>query len=117
MIKEFSLYFLSAFFEILGCYSFWSYFRLEKSYLYLGIGFFSLVSFAYLLTRVNLEFAGRAYAVYGGIYIVSSLSIKTCLEIFLMIFSSFSKSLSPEPPIDSTIILLNLSEIFEELLL
>ena len=33
-----------------------------------------------------------------------------------MIFSSFSKSLSPEPPIDSTIILLNLSEIFEELL-
>ena len=52
---------------------FWSYFRLGKSYLYLGIGFLSLVSFAYLLTRVNLEFAGRAYAVYGGIYIVSSL--------------------------------------------
>nr|WP_314888371.1 hypothetical protein [uncultured Campylobacter sp.] len=25
------------------------------------------------LTRVNLDFAGRAYAVYGGIYIVSSL--------------------------------------------
>ena len=73
MIKEFGLYFLSAFFEILGCYSFWSYFRLEKSYLYLCIGFFSLISFAYLLTRVNLEFAGRAYAVYGGIYIVSSL--------------------------------------------
>ena len=29
--------------------------------------------FAYLLTKVNLDFAGRAYAVYGGIYIVSSL--------------------------------------------
>ncbi len=73
MIKEFGLYFLSAFFEILGCYSFWSYFRLSKSYIYLGVGVLSLISFAYLLTRVNLEFAGRAYAVYGGIYIVSSL--------------------------------------------
>ncbi len=73
MIREFSLYFLSAFFEILGCYSFWSYFKLSKSYVYLGVGLFSLVSFAYLLTRVNLEFAGRAYAVYGGVYIVSSL--------------------------------------------
>jgi small multidrug resistance family-3 protein len=73
LIKEFGLYFLSAFFEILGCYSFWSYFRLSKSYIYLGVGVLSLISFAYLLTRVNLEFAGRAYAVYGGIYIVSSL--------------------------------------------
>ncbi len=73
MIKEFGLYFLSAFFEILGCYSFWSYFRVSKSYIYLGVGVLSLISFAYLLTRVNLEFAGRAYAVYGGIYIVSSL--------------------------------------------
>lgn len=27
----------------------------------------------FYLTRVNLDFAGRAYAVYGGIYIVSSL--------------------------------------------
>ncbi len=29
--------------------------------------------FAFILTRVNLDFAGRAYGVYGGIYIVSSL--------------------------------------------
>ena len=36
MIKEFSLYFLSAFFEILGCYSFWSFFKLSKSYIYLS---------------------------------------------------------------------------------
>jgi hypothetical protein len=34
------------------------------------------------------------------------LSIITCFEIFLIILSSFSSSLSPEPPIDSTIILL-----------
>ncbi|MGE0051432.1 MAG: YnfA family protein [Arcobacter sp.] len=73
MIKEFSLYFLAAFFEILGCYSFWVYFKLGKSYWFLILGVFSLIAFAYALTRVNLEFAGRAYAIYGGIYIVSSL--------------------------------------------
>lgn len=73
MIKEFAIYFLAAFFEILGCYSFWLYFKLDKSYYFLGLGFVSLVAFAYLLTKVNLEFAGRAYAVYGGVYIISSL--------------------------------------------
>lgn len=73
MIKEFGLYFLAAFFEILGCYSFWLYFKLDRSHWFLSLGLISLISFAYLLTKVNLEFAGRAYAVYGGIYIVSSL--------------------------------------------
>ncbi|WP_198306105.1 YnfA family protein [Arcobacter vandammei] len=73
MIKEFSLYFLAAFFEILGCYSFWLYFKLDKSYYFFVLGFVSLITFAYLLTRVNLEFAGRAYAIYGGVYIISSL--------------------------------------------
>ncbi len=42
--------------------------------------------FAYLLTKVNLEFAGRAYAVYGGIYIVSSL-----LWLFFVEKQSFNK--------------------------
>lgn len=73
MIKEFGLYFLAAFFEILGCYSFWLYFKLDKSQYFLALGVVSLITFAYLLTKVNLEFAGRAYAVYGGVYIVSSL--------------------------------------------
>jgi small multidrug resistance family-3 protein len=31
------------------------------------------VLFAFLLTRVDSDFAGRAYAAYGGIYIVASL--------------------------------------------
>lgn len=73
MVLEFGIYFLAAFFEILGCYSFWMVFKLEKTSLWLGIGLVSLVLFAYLLTKVNLEFAGRAYAIYGGIYIISSL--------------------------------------------
>ena len=37
----------------------------------LGVG--SLVVFAVALTRVDSVFAGRAYAAYGGIYIVASL--------------------------------------------
>ena len=74
MIKEFGIYFFAAFFEILGCYSFWLYFKLQKPSFWLFIGFVSLIIFAYTLTKVNLEFAGRAYAIYGGVYIVSSLA-------------------------------------------
>jgi small multidrug resistance family-3 protein len=36
-------------------------------------GGFSLVIFAIVLTRVDATFAGRAFAAYGGVYIVSSL--------------------------------------------
>ena len=57
----------------MGCFSFWAYFRLGTSALFLGLGATSLAAFAVALTRANLDFAGRAYAVYGGIYIVSSL--------------------------------------------
>lgn len=56
-----------------SCFSFWAYFRLGKSVLFLTLGAVPLAAFAVALTRVNLDFAGRAYAVYGGIYIVSSL--------------------------------------------
>lgn len=83
---EFIIYFLAAFFEILGCYSFWVVFKLDKSNLWFFVGMVSLAIFAYLLTKINLEFAGRAYAVYGGIYIVSSL-----LWLFLVEKQSFNK--------------------------
>lgn len=46
-----------------SCFSFWAYFRLGKSVLFLTLGAVSLAAFAYILTRVNLDFAGRAYAV------------------------------------------------------
>ncbi len=36
-------------------------------------GLLSLTLFALLLTRVEATYAGRAYAAYGGIYIVASL--------------------------------------------
>lgn len=67
-------YVLAAFFEIAGCFAFWSVWRLGRSPLWLAAGMVSLALFAWLLTRVEVELAGRAYAVYGGIYIGASLA-------------------------------------------
>jgi len=36
-------------------------------------GMLSLALFAFLLTRIDVAFAGRAYAAYGGVYIAVSL--------------------------------------------
>lgn len=33
-----------------------------------------LLAFPWVLTRVDVELAGRAYAAYGGVYIVASLA-------------------------------------------
>ena len=59
--------------EIAGCFAFWAVLRLKASPLWLGPGVLSLVAFAWLLTRADTDYAGRAYAVYGGIYIAASL--------------------------------------------
>jgi len=47
--------------------------RLNHSPLWLLPGISSLALFAWALTRIDADFAGRAYAAYGGIYILSSL--------------------------------------------
>lgn len=59
--------------EIAGCFAFWAWLRLGKSPLWLIPGAASLIIFALVLTRVDVDFAGRAYAAYGGIYIAASL--------------------------------------------
>ena len=59
--------------EIAGCFSFWAWLRLGKSALWLIPGMGALALFAYLLTFVESEAAGRAYAAYGGVYIVASI--------------------------------------------
>jgi small multidrug resistance family-3 protein len=69
----FFIYTGAALAEIAGCFSFWAWLRLNKSFLWLAPGLLSLILFAYLLTRVESEAAGRAYAAYGGIYIVFSV--------------------------------------------
>ncbi|MGH1600770.1 YnfA family protein [Campylobacter majalis] len=73
MIVEIIFYIVAGFFEILGCFMFWEYFKNDKPVWFLAIGVASLMLFAFVLTRVESEFAGRAYAAYGGIYIICSL--------------------------------------------
>ncbi|MDX1540919.1 MAG: YnfA family protein [Geminicoccaceae bacterium] len=60
--------------EIAGCFAFWAWLRLGWSPGWAALGLISLALFAYLLTLVEIGFAGRAYAAYGGVYIVSSLA-------------------------------------------
>ena len=67
------IYITAALAEIAGCFGFWAWLRLGKSALWLLPSIASLIGFAFLLTRVDAAFAGRAYAAYGGIYIGSSL--------------------------------------------
>ncbi len=59
--------------EIAGCFAFWAWWRLDKSALWLLPGVVSLAVFAWLLSLVDADAAGRAYAAYGGIYIAASL--------------------------------------------
>lgn len=59
--------------EIAGCFAFWAWLRLGRSALWIGPGLLSLALFAWLLTRVEAEAAGRAYAAYGGVYIAASV--------------------------------------------
>ncbi len=59
--------------EIAGCFAFWAWWRLDKSLVWLAPGMLSLIAFAWLLTLVQTDAAGRAYAAYGGIYIIASL--------------------------------------------
>lgn len=67
------VYFAAAFAEIAGCFAFWAWLRLDRSPWWLAPGIGSLCLFAYLLTLVDAEHAGRTYAAYGGIYILSAL--------------------------------------------
>ncbi|BAQ49402.1 protein of unknown function UPF0060 (plasmid) [Methylobacterium aquaticum] len=53
--------------KIAGCFASWAWLRLDKSPWWLIPGMASLALFAYLLTFVETEAAGRAYAAYGGI--------------------------------------------------
>lgn len=66
-------YAAAAFAEIAGCFAFWAWARLGKSAWWLAPGVLSLVFFAWLLTRIEADAAGRAYAAYGGVYICASV--------------------------------------------
>lgn len=72
-MRSFIFFFVAALSEISGCYAFWAWLRLGKSILWIVPGVLALIIFALALTRVDASNAGRVYAAYGGIYILSSL--------------------------------------------
>ncbi|AMG75482.1 YnfA family protein [Sphingopyxis granuli] len=72
-LSTLAFYILAAFAEIGGCFAFWAVLRLGRSPLWLAPGAVSLALFAWALTRVDADAAGRAFAAYGGIYILASL--------------------------------------------
>jgi small multidrug resistance family-3 protein len=67
------IYAAAAIAEIAGCFAFWAWLRLGKSVWWTLPGLISLVVFALLLTRIDSDAAGRAFAAYGGVYIAASL--------------------------------------------
>jgi small multidrug resistance family-3 protein len=69
----FLIYLGAALAEIAGCFAFWAWLKLDKSPLWLVPGVASLCLFAWLLTLTPADHAGRAFAAYGGVYILSAL--------------------------------------------
>lgn len=67
------IYAAAALAEIAGCFAFWAWLKLDKSPLWLAPGMVSLALFAWLLTFIPSDDAGRAYAAYGGVYITASI--------------------------------------------
>ncbi len=59
--------------ELAGCFAFWAWLRLDRSPLWILPGIAALILFAYLLTLIEAQHAGRAYAAYGGVYIGAAL--------------------------------------------
>jgi small multidrug resistance family-3 protein len=72
-MKNIALFIVAAIAEIGGCYAFWMWLKLNRSPAWAAAGISSLIIFAWLLTRIDMVFAGRAYAAYGGIYIAATL--------------------------------------------
>jgi small multidrug resistance family-3 protein len=67
------IFVLAAFAEIGGCFAFWAWLRLGQTPLLIIPGLLCLALFGWLLTHIDADFAGRAFAAYGGIYIATSL--------------------------------------------
>ncbi len=72
-MPAYAVYSLAALAEIAGCFAFWAWLKLDRPIWWLIPGVASLALFAWLLTLIDSEAAGRAYAAYGGVYIAASL--------------------------------------------
>lgn len=65
---------LAALAELVGCYAMWAWVRLERPTRWIAGGTASLLLFAWALTRVEMSFAGRTFAAYGGVYVAAALA-------------------------------------------
>lgn len=74
MIYHLGIFAAAAVCEIAGCFAFWLWMKRGASGWVAAAGVVSLIAFAGLLSRIDVSFAGRAYAAYGGIYIAASLA-------------------------------------------
>lgn len=72
IIKTILLFFLTAIFELLGCYLPYLWLRQNGSILLLIPTIISLAIFSYLLT-LHPSASGRVYAGYGCIYVITAL--------------------------------------------
>ena len=73
MLNALTIYVAAAVMEISGCFAVWAVLRQNACPLWLVPGGVALFVFAWLLTQAPATFAGRAYAAYGGVYILASL--------------------------------------------
>lgn len=71
-LKTLSIFLITAFAEILGCYLFYLWVTQEKTIWLLIPAGLSLAAFAWLLT-LHPTAAGRVYAAYGGVYIFAAI--------------------------------------------
>ena len=60
LLRPFAWYVLAALAEIAGCFTFWAWLRLGRSAWWVAPGLLSLLVFAWALTRVEADYAGRA---------------------------------------------------------
>jgi len=72
-MRTLAIYVAAAAAEIAGCYAIWTWWRLGGAVGWAAAGVVSLALFGWLLSLTDVESAGRAFAVYGGIYIAASL--------------------------------------------
>ena len=72
-MRSIIFFLVAALAELCGCYAFWTWLKLGRSPLWVVPGLLSLTIFAVALTQVDTPNAGRVYAAYGGIYILSSI--------------------------------------------
>lgn len=92
-MRNYLWFVLAAACEIAGCYTAWMWLRQGRSAWWLAPGLVSLALFATILTRVDALFAGRAFAAYGGVYIVCALVWLTVVERTLPRISDVAGSL------------------------